>query len=270
MAGCQTEILGIENTGTPDPPILIVFGGESNSGGLADNTFATGPELAARNLTIFDNVGLASFDPLEVGVNNLVGHLGLIYAMNDAHGWELELANRYDDGDFGGRDVFLCKAGQGGTMVAMWADEATYSAESQTIEPFDVFIARVQAAIALIESQTGQTPDVFLFWSLGINDNGNGTPVATFKAAQKDVFDDIRAELGINLPIYMTQFQSMGSMTTYDVAIGEIASEMTDVTAINTTGAETAEVFAGPGSHWGYTGMKQVANSLINALISDL
>lgn len=268
---CQKMGFGLIKNASSVPanvPILIVFAGESNSGGLANNSSATGPELAVRTLPILDNVSLTEFDPLDIGTNNLTGHLGLIYAASTGHGWELELANRYDDGDFGLHEIYLCKAGQGGTTVAMWADEATYSAESSTVEPYDVFIARVQAAIAIIETETGQIPHVVMFWTLGINDSGIGTNAATWKAAQKAVFNLMRTDLAIDLPIYMVRMQSMSDP--YGTQIAEIGTELSNITIINSTGAETTDVVAGSGSHWGYTGMKQVANSLIDALISDL
>jgi len=57
---------------TPTPPVtstplLIVFFGESNSGGLADNSDATAPELAERSVVkILDNVGLSEFQNLNI------------------------------------------------------------------------------------------------------------------------------------------------------------------------------------------------------------
>lgn len=264
-----------ESPSTPPPPptttpLLIIYAGESNSGGLADNSFASSPELASRTLKIFNNTTLASFDNLNIGAhNNLVGHLGLIYAMNNAHGMELQLANRVDAGDFTDKTVYLVKTGQGGTTIAMWADEATYSAESSTIEPFDTCISRITAAKALILSETGQEPELVIFWSQGINDRGIGTEVTTWKNATKAVLNAIRAALGATVPIFTTKFESITGvdMSAFNTAISAYASEMTSVTAVSTSGAETSQVFAGAGNHWGYTGMKAVSDAMINAYL---
>lgn len=249
-------------------PLLVLYAGESPSGGLGGNTYATAGELAKRRLRILNNTTLLSFDSLDVGTNNLTGHLGLIYASADAHGFEIELANRYDDGDFGTRKVYLCKAGQGGTRISMWADEATYSAESQTVEPYDTFIARVQAAISIIESETGLTPLVVMFWNMGINDAGIGTNEETFKTTMKDVFALMRTDLGITLPIYMTQYQDITPI--YDDEMQEITTEIDDAYVIPTNDAETVEVFAGAGYHFGYTGSKVVSGRMIDLLLTHI
>jgi hypothetical protein len=244
-------------------PLLIVFGGESNSGGIANNSSATTFELAPRNLKILNNTTLASFDNLHIGNNNQFGHKGLEFAFSTGHGFELELANKYDQGVFGQRQVFLCKAGQGGTVIENWVDGVLYN----TIDPYSLFITRVQAAINLIKTQTQQTPIVVMFWSQGINDGGNNVPL--WKTKTKSLFASLRQDLGITLPIYSTQFQGMGFSST-DTAIAEIESEISNFKAINTAGAETSDVVAGVGIHWGYLGMKQVTNSLINSLITNL
>jgi hypothetical protein len=244
-------------------PLLIVFGGESNSGGIANNSSATTLELGPRNLKILNNSTLTSFDSLHIGNNNQVGHAGLEFAFNTGHGFELQLANRYDEGAFGQRQVFLCKAGQGGTVIANWVDGVLYN----SIDAYSLFIARVEAAISLIQNQTQQTPIVIMFWSQGINDGGNNVP--SWKTKTKSLFASFRQDLGIILPIYSTQFQGMGFNNT-DTAIAEIENEISNYKAINTAGAERIDVVAGPNIHWGYLGMKQVTNSIINALLIDL
>ena len=58
--------------------ILVVINGESNSGGYALNSEASPRELGRRrSVKILNNTTLATFDDLDIGVNNLVGHTGL-------------------------------------------------------------------------------------------------------------------------------------------------------------------------------------------------
>lgn len=266
-ASCQRPVLGLVSR-MPGVPLIIIMAGESNAGGLAANSSATAPELATRTIKILNNTTLATFDFLNIGTNNLVNHVGLNYADNDAHGWELQLANSFDARAFGNRPVYIVKIAQGGTTAAMWADEATYSAESQTIEPFDVAIARIQAAIHLADSIHNKTPDVVMWWSLGINDIGIATDPGTYEDQVMAVFTAMRTEIGIEFPIIQTQFQSIDN--TLDASISNIATGLDDVYVVNTTGAETSQVFDGSGTHWGYTGMKQVASSLISLTLTIL
>ena len=129
---------------TSGVPVLVVFAGESNSGGLAANSYATSGELSIRTLPIWDNINNDGFDFLDIGTNNLLGHAGNESYSSTAHGAELQLANRYDDGDFGDRTVYLCKAGQGGTTIAAWMP---VTGQYEGIYPYEVFIQRVSNAI---------------------------------------------------------------------------------------------------------------------------
>jgi hypothetical protein len=190
--------------------------------------------------------------------------------MNNAHGMELEIANAYEANAFGGRTVYLVKTGQGGTTIAQWADEATYSAESDTIEPFDTCVTRINAAKSVVTTLEGTAPEIIMFWSQGINDRGIGTDVTTWKNATKVVLAAIRTGVGTAFPIFTTKFESITGvdMSSYDTAISAYASEMIDVTAVSTVGFETSQVYAGAGNHWGYTGMKAVAAAMINSYLT--
>lgn len=244
-------------------PLLIIIAGESNSGGIALNSYATSPELAKRKLKILNNSTLSSFDSLDIGSNNLVGHCGLQYAASTGHGLELQIANSYDSGYFGNRNVYLCKAGQGGTVISQWADEATYTAET-TVEPYDIYFERVDSAIAII-TRNDTIPRCILIWSQGIN-NGGGYPTS-WKNGTKSLFTDMRSQI-TSLPIYITRFDSMSDY--YYTQMTEIASELSDIAIISSAGCETSQVVAGAGFHWGYTGMKVLARRLIAAIIEDL
>lgn len=243
--------------------------GESNSGGLAANTYASQQELSARRIKILNNTTYASFDSLHIGVNNLIGHVGLNYAEDSAQGWELEIANLYDQNVFTNRTVYLCKRGQGGTLVSQWFRGATYTAEAQTVEPYDTALAGIRAAYNLITAIHNRPPQVVILWSDFVNDAGAGTSTATFKANTKTVFQQFRDDLGYgDFPIIMTQGQSITPV--YDAKMVEITNEMSNVYVINTTGAETTQVFAGAGSHWGYTGMKQIALAMVTLMLTVL
>ncbi len=266
-ASCQKAYLG-KLKKNRIPPLLIIMGFESGGGGLAANSYATSGELAVRNVKILNNNTLTSFDPLHIGVNNLVNHVGLNYAQNDAHGWELGVANKYDDGVFPGRNVYICKIAQGGTTVSMWSEGNSYSAESQTVFPYTVAIARIQAALHLIDSLETLPPDIVMWSSLGVNDAGIGTTPTDFKNGYINLLNDFRSDIGIDFPIIMSQFQGINPV--YDVVISQIPSSVSGTYYINTASYETTQVVAGPGYHFGYSGMKQMAYDLITLTLSIL
>lgn len=243
-------------------PILLIKAGESNSGGIAPNSSATAPELAPRTeIQLLNNTTLSSFYDLDIGTNNLTGHAGLEYTATASHGWELQIANRVAAGDFGQIPIFMAFCGQGGTKIDQWAIGGTYN----SIQPYQLFINRVNAARNLIIAQTGRTPQMYMLWSLGINDGGVGTSVATWKAGVKNVFNQMRTDLGYTLPIVMTLFNDIPEGATYNTAMTEIASELTHMYAVSTAGAtEIAD-----GYHWNYAGMKQVSNALTDVIINN-
>lgn len=97
--------------------LLVIINGESNSGGYALNSEALSSELLPRSaVQILDNTGLATWQDLDIGTNNLVGHSGL--SNGSTHGFELELANRAETDSFYNEPVYLVKTGQGGSTIA--------------------------------------------------------------------------------------------------------------------------------------------------------
>lgn len=251
-----SSIAAAQVPGASTPPLLFIQVFESNSGGIAPNSSATSPELAVRNIKILNPTSL-SFEPLHIGVNNIIGHSGLEAFATTTHSWELQIANRYDEGAFGGRTVYIVKAGQGGTRVEHWADGATYSG----IQPRALLSTRVNAAIAEITAIHGIAPEKVWLATLGINDGIAGTVAATWKTAMKNLIDDIRAEFGTE-DMYIMSFE-FRTTSYYETQIAEIASEMSRVYRISTTGLGNI----GDGNHLDYLGQKAWANAAIDAYL---
>lgn len=249
---------------SPEPsdtttPMLIIFFGESNAGGIAANTSATVPELIKRKLKILNNSTCASFDSLDIGHNNLIGHTGLESYLSTTHGFELQLANMYDSGSFGGRDVYIVKTGQGGTTADDWLTGGTYSG----VSPYDTLTKRVDSSVALLTRQYGQSPNIYILFTLGINDGLAATNSATFKTRVTDIINNIRADYGTS-PIMLMRLQF--SSDYYATQFIEIASELSSVYIIGTTGLGVN----GDGWHLNYNGMKDWTRAAINQLVSLL
>lgn len=237
--------------------VLLVFTGESNSGGLAANSSATTSELLARSsLKILNNNSLL-FENLHIGVNNQIGHAGFTTAQDTTtHGWELEFANRIDSGTFGINPMYLVKAGQGGSIIANWIIGSAYN---------DSLFKRMDTAIALLTSlNNSQKPSIYIFYSQGINDANAATNATTWQLATIQHFKDIRNRYGNSIRIFMTNMPTYigGNYAAYNSAIASIATLLPYVFFIDVSGAGQN----GDNLHWSYSGMKLIGSRMIDKM----
>ena len=250
LASLATNLPGAEKPAKKAKPgqakVLVVINGESNSGGYALNSEATAAELAPRPaVLILNNETLKSFDPLDIGTNNLVGHTGL--ASSDTHGFELMLAERAERAPAKNRPVYLVKTGHGGSTIAQWAAEGAY---------YQTMLKRLTAAKELLKDE--ELRPVVLF-SLGINDAIAGTELEIWKPAVIAHFENLRKELGAEMPIVMTRF--MPNYAAYNAAIEEICQTVPNTYSVNTLDAPLRDA-----NHWNYAGMKLVTDRMLDVL----
>lgn len=258
-------------THAPAAP-LFIFSGESNSGGYANNSLALSSELGDRpTVKILNNTTLASFDTLHIssigdGADNThTGHVGT-ELWGSVHGWELELANRVAAGTFGTNPCYLVKTGQGGSRISDWIGGTlyTYNGSSNYVDPWAAFQQRVNAALSILQSIDGNsTRNIYMFYSQGINDALNATAIASWKQYTKDHIAKIRAKYG-QVKVVTHRFETITSvnMAAYNTAIDEICAEVTDITAVSTSSATLKDNY-----HWNYTGMKLIADRMMDALL---
>lgn len=263
VAGCHDEPAAMLDAATdaapdapidaPPPPLVFVFAGESNSGGLARNADALPAELAARpEVQILDLYsGAFDFEPLDIGFNNVVDHAGISDNRtlvpdppNDilVHGMELGLANAVLAGAFPGRPtVYLIKTGQGGSRIAQWDTGGAY---------WTKFVQR----IAMAKAQLPADARWIVWYSQGINDAVAGVPIATWKTATLAHLDKLKAQLP-GCQIIFTEFQSMPANAGYpavNAAIRElVATDPSTLSSVDTTGAAAQD-----GNHWSYAGYR--------------
>lgn len=231
---------------------MIVFNGESNSGGYADNAELTAGELAVRaGVKILNNTTLTSFDDLDVGTNNLVGHA--LMTANITHGFEVSLANAITAGRFGTPPVYLVKTGQGGSMISEW--EAT---DAYTTTMLD----RIAAAKGLL-AIAGVSVTPYVLISLGLNDAINGTASGTFQSGLLDHISRIRAELGPSTKIILTKFMSpMGTTAqTFNGVFDTIDAADANLVVVDTTGATLRDSY-----HWNAQGFRVIGERVWDAL----
>lgn len=237
-------------TGTRIP--MIVFNGESNSGGYADNADATGTELAARTGTFILNNTSLEFENLDVGTNNLIDHAGL--TDNASHSWEIGIANAAAAGDFY-HPVYLVKTGQGGSISGDWTSVSAYGTTA---------VSRIDAAIA--ELGTSGTPKFALFHSQGINNAGGGWNRALWVTQTKTWFNYLRTTYG-SFPIIMMKFWPITGRSIADLndAVDEVCGDLSDCFSIDCSSFTDLR----DALHLDYIGQKAAAALYIDKLIAE-
>ena len=244
-----------------DRPLVFVFTGESNSGGIGRNAEATAAEQAARPSVQIMNLtnGTFTFEPLLLGQNNLRDHAGLEGYYAGCHGLELGLANAVEAGSFAGRkQVYLVKTGQGGSKIEQWAQDH----KSGYWKKFD-------QRLAAARRQVPTNAQWVVWFSLGINDAIANTPVATWKQDTLAHLKRIKNELP-GSPIVMTQFQSMKRYGDKDKALAEIAAEEPGVFVVDSSGAALEPEPYNANNHWSCAGLKTVAQRMVETTVKAL
>lgn len=232
---------------------LIIFTGESNSGGIALNSDLTSGQLSPRPAVQILNNLTFEFEDLDIGTNNLLDHAQLEAYSTTSHSWENGLASSVEAGDWGYSQVYLVKAGQGGSKIADWGTGGTY---------FTKLVERVNAAKALIKAQ-GKIPLPFIWYSQGINDRTGGTNGSAWKSATLTHFQNLRQQIGY-APILEPSF--MSGNDPYNTYLGELASSDKFFFVVDSTGAGVQ----GDGIHWTASGQALIASRLADRCINSI
>ena len=238
------EVAGIPRT--TEPPLLILFGWESNSGGVVPDALASAGEKTESTGVQTLNPTTLVFEPLHVGVNNNLEHADITPATT--HGWHVGLKNQTEAGALGATPVFMCECGQGSSAINDWADGGAYDVTAT---------ARIEAAISGVISETSRTPRVVMWVSFGLNDWVESTTAAAYKAGLIALLDRYVTDYGV-IHFYM---DNIPASTEYRTAITEVATERDDVTVQDMVGLQFMDIY-----HLGYTGMKD----MVALKISDM
>jgi hypothetical protein len=240
--------------------ILIIFNGESNSGGYAVNTPASATELApAEAIKILNNTTMR-FEALQVGVNNLLGHDRLTDYSATHHGLELGLANAARDGRFGGEQVLLVKTGQGGSVIEDWTPGNPY---------YETMLTRIQSAKNLLPFAAIRP---ILWYLQGINNAKGGNNLPQYRQAAIEAWQAktlayhtrIRQvfELG-DLPILFSEITPQ--FPHWNRAIRDIATRQKDCYVVSAEGCTRGDDY-----HWDYAGFKILADRFVDKSIEVL
>lgn len=230
---------------------LFVFIGESNSGGFAVNADLTAPQLAARPaVQILNNTSL-TFEDLDIGSNNLIGHNGL--PTNATHGWENGLATQVEASEMEVDTAYLVKCGQGGSKVIDWVAGGSYMTTATT---------RIAAAKALLRAG-GLIPTTYVWMSIGINDAIAGTPSSTWKSQMLEWFNRVRLACGAYCPIIATYLPA--TYADYNAALDDIAISDPFFLLVQTSDAALRD-----SNHWNAAGMALIASRMMDVSVLDV
>ena len=225
---------------------VIVATGESNSGGFARNTSASGAELASRSVVQMWHPTADTFQDLDVGTNNNVDHDGLD---STTHGWELQLANDVASGAESQDPVYYIQTGQGGSVISDWDVADPYWVE---------WLDRIGKAKTYFTNNS-ITPEWVVWMSFGINDQIAGTNVSTWKTSTIAWIDRIKAELS-GAKILMSELTVKSALDPYIAAIREISDDEDDVILVAAEGLSERDQH-----HWNYAGMKTLSTRFLRS-----
>jgi hypothetical protein len=232
---------------------LVVFNGESNSGGFADNADLTAGELASRSgVQIWNNTSSA-FQNLDIGTNNLISHTGL--SDNVTHGWENGLCIGVETGQLP-NPVYLVKTGQGGSIITEWNVGGSY---------WNTMTGRIDAAISAIEG-LGKTPVIVVWYTIGINDRIAGTNEATWRTNVEAFISNFRTEYGASIPFIMPYFMTLTTggganpNANFNDKVADIDAADPLVYTVSGEGGLRDD------NHWNGSGMKSLSERMVNVM----
>lgn len=230
---------------------LFIITGESNSGGQVPVAGLSQNDLAVKqNVKILNNQTLV-FEPLQVGVNNTIGHFGL--TNNTTFGMELSLSGILSSQVIKSTSAYLVKNGQGGSTISQWANGGSYWTTTEI---------RIDAV-----KESGKFNEMvpFIVLTLGINDAIARTQMSVWKPAVVDLISRWRSLLGKNAIVFATKFQPpIAERAEINAALAEIAENDLRLVLIDSHLALIQD-----GNHWNKSGMETMCTRVVNAIKTD-
>lgn len=234
--------------------VAIIFIGESNSEGEALNSHATTAEVASGRAEVrIWCEDTNAFANLDVGTNNNGASAG----SPTKHGWELEIANLIQNGNFGSLSssdpAYILKVGVGSSVLADWDNaDANYVAFEAEWTPFN-------AALPAIS-------DLIVFCSIGINDAVAGTTAAAYYTAYASFIDRIRTTISDSTAPFVLTHLMPKFYPAYNAEIDRLCRDKTAV--YRATANQCGTVQGEAHLHWNYFGVKKMAKRLVDTYLA--
>lgn len=262
-------------------PLVIIYGDE-NAVGLAKNYQALQSELGIKsNIQIFNN-DLGVFESLNIGStgNNILGIPGVTNVTDKfwefegqtgpPHGIELGIAKTKEMVNlFGNKDIYIIKIGERGLTSGSAKLEGPSRPLTRLYNTFDI-------AYEDMISKFGRSAQVYIFISIGVNDAIEGVDDGTFRVNIGSLIEKLDYLNGRSTVRIFTLLNDGGDQTSYGENISLYNTVLQEITSfyrnpdidiaprptywIKTSDAqlENNDIY-----HWGYTGMKLIAERFI-------
>lgn len=231
--------------------VFIIFTGESNPVGYAENSEASAPELAEiSSVKIWGYTTNNAFNNLKCGSPDNTNEAG----SSSLHGWELELGVQAEAGNFNGKQVYISKNGVGGANAYQWITGSAY---------WNANRLRILTAYKYLRSQSNQDIETYIFFSLGINDAYDETNLVEFEADFREFVTNLHLLLPtaiILMTKIMTTSESQWFSDINDIII-EVGTELDYVRLVETDDLTRS------GYHWDYAGMKTLTDRFLEYVI---
>jgi len=159
--------------------VLLIFDGESGSGGAGLAASCTGAEITVRTKTKMFDSTTGKFQSLLVGANQQRSHVSkTIASLGPNMGWEVGIANDVDAGTFNsGQTTYILKIGRGSSFISEFASGYT---DANGINVRAVKFQKIVDCITEM-NRLGLSVNPFILFSMGINDQVIATPAATWE-----------------------------------------------------------------------------------------
>ena len=226
---------------------VIIMAGESNATGVNPNSNLTAADIVPNpKVQILNNYTL-QLEPLVMGTNS-----SMLTNYPTGFGWELQLSKRMLAGSpFFWDTVYLVKIAYSGasisTLSSIWIDTA---------------YKRLDTAFSQIIAK-GYYPQVYIFYSQGINDGTAGTDTATWLKLTEGYISKLRNRYPFHAPYYPTKLIQNG--TVYNNTIGKLGYFDGFAYPVNTSGLSTQDP-----QHWDSTAMATICDRMISLSVDTV
>lgn len=206
--------------------------------------------MAQTNLVQILNNNTLVIEDLDIGTNNNLGHTDFTPVQEASfHGWELGMSNAIRNNCYPYEQIYILKAGQGGSTISEWNTGGTY---------YNTFVTRYNAFKTQIDALEQEYYPVFAL-ALGVNDEIAGTDRATFKANVQAFVNNLRTTVGYDAQFLVAELPPV--YASYDSLLTEIAEADRGFTKIETTDLSLKNI-----SHWDYEGNQDLADRMLDRL----
>lgn len=245
-----------------DENILIIKWGDSISGAYGLNSDATANELAVKTrVKIWDNINNDGFDDLQIGVNNVLDHSGIVPPQTTScNGWELELTNLVYNQNFV-NTLYLVTTGQGGSSSDLWLNNSTI---------WQKFNTRVSGAIAAIGN--AKPLKIYIVGSMGINNCIQGVSyVNAYPSDMTTIVSNMRGIVGNDAKIIICKIHTVGTIDPFNTYKETLNTDLLTLagTLPNFYRIDTGLVDLVDAYHPSYAGNKIMADIMFGAVIDN-